>query len=139
MKYELIREGCIPKRAHPTDAGMDLRSGKEAHLGPQVQATIPLGIKGEVPIGCCALLLPRSGIGSKGLELMNTAGVIDMDYRGEWIAKVRNKSENNNIKIEYGERIIQCLIVPVYLGEWYQGTVNETKRGSSGFGASGKK
>lgn len=138
MNYQLLREGCTPERANPTDAGMDLKAGIGVKLTPNRETKIPLGIKAEVPVGYCAILLPRSGIGGRGLELMNTAGIIDTDYRGEWIAWVRNKSDSNIIDIKYGERIVQCVIVPVYLEEWVKGQVNETTRGTGGFGSSGK-
>lgn len=138
MKYQLIKEGCEPYRAHAHDAGTDLRAGVSLNLLPQAEGTIPLGIKAEVPHGYCAILLPRSGIGSLGLELRNTAGIIDTDYRGEWLAKVKNKSEDNCIDIEYGERIVQCVVVPVYLGQWFRGQVNVTERNESGFGGSGR-
>lgn len=139
MKYELLAEVCRPLRAHQSDAGMDLRSSQELLLTPQREAKIGLGIKAEIPEGYCAILSPRSGIGSRGLELMNTIGIIDTDYRGEWIAKVRNKSENNSIRIGLGDRIIQCIIVPIYLAPWYEGKVNETVRGEGGFGHTGEK
>lgn len=139
MKYQLLNENCEPVRAHKTDAGMDLKSSVKTILGPKQEAKIGLGIKAEIPVGYCALLIPRSGIGGQGLELMNTVGAIDTDYRGEWIAKVRNKSDTNVIRIDYGERIVQCILVPIYLGEWYRGQVNETIRGEGGFGHTGKK
>lgn len=138
LKYQLIKEGCEPSRAHANDAGMDLRAGIDITLAPQQIGTIPLGIKTEVPNGYCAILLPRSGIGSLGLGLRNTAGIIDSGYCGEWIAKVKNKSEDYKLDIKYGERIVQCIIVPIYLGEWYRGQVDTTERGDSGFGGSGK-
>lgn len=100
---------------------------------------IPLGFAAAVPENHVGLLLPRSGTGARhGLELNNTCGVIDADYRGEWMAALRTKS-GLVFAWEQGERILQCLIVPVlsvqpvlveYLGS--------TNRGSGGFGSSGK-
>jgi len=138
MKYELVNEMCEPYRPNSSDAGMDLRSGIELLLTPQVEATIPLGIKTEIPEGYCALLIPRSGIGSRGLELMNTVGVIDSRWRKEWLAKVINKSDHNTLKIDLGDRIIQCVIVPVYLAPWYKGVVTDNTDRGEGFGSSGK-
>lgn len=139
MNYELLTESCKPYKKHATDAGTDLRSTVELLLLPQREATIPLGIKAEVPEGYAALLVPRSGLGSQGLALRNTVGVIDTDYRGQWMAKVRNESENNSIQINFGDRVIQCVIVPIYLKDWVQvDKVNETERGDGGFGHTGK-
>ncbi len=139
MNYELLNKVCKPYKKHRTDAGMDLRSSIKIKLLPQMEATIPLGIKAEVPQGFAALLIPRSGLGSKGLELRNTMGVIDTDYRGQWIAKVKNKSKNAQLDIDEGTRIIQCVIVPIYLNTWEEVThVNETERGEGGFGHTGE-
>jgi dUTP pyrophosphatase len=140
MKYELLDEICKPFKKYETDAGVDLKSAVDVHLTPQREHTIPLGIKSEVPRGWAALLVPRSGLGSQGLILRNTLGVIDTDYRGQWLAKVKNRSDTNSIVIKKGDRILQCLIVPIRLDEWKQiDKVKETERGLGGFGHTGKK
>lgn len=74
---------------------------------------VPLGFAAEVPPGYVALILPRSGIGAKfGLELNNTCGVIDSDYRGEWMASLKTKVIES-LHWVAGERILQYLLVPV--------------------------
>ena len=97
-----------------------------------------LGFAAEVPTGHVALLLPRSSTGAKfGLELNNTCGVIDADYRGEWKASLKTKN-GHPYSWNAGDRLIQFLVVPVAnvklrLFE----SVGHTLRGDGGFGSSG--
>ena len=97
-----------------------------------------LGFAAEVPQGYVALLLPRSGVGvNLGLELNNTCGVIDSDYRGEWIAAIKTK-DSSPIVWKAGDRLLQFLIVPVLsVTLEYVDDLNTTVRGNSGFGSSG--
>lgn len=98
-----------------------------------------LGFAAEVPTGHVALLLPRSSLGTKfGLELGNTCGVIDSDYRGEWKASLGTK-DGLICKWEAGDRVLQFLIVPVAnVTLELVDSVQPTERGSGGFGSSGK-
>ncbi|EKP0311664.1 hypothetical protein JE959_001690 [Aeromonas veronii] len=79
---------------------------------------IKLGFKTRMDYRNCAMLLPRSGHGAKwGFALVNTVGLIDSDYPGEWMAKiylndvpgVNDKKEP--LLIPKGERLAQFLIV----------------------------
>lgn len=100
---------------------------------------INLGFAGEVPENHVALILPRSGVGAKnGVELNNTCGVIDSDYRGEWIATLRTKS-GEWFGWEAGDRLLQFLIVPVAdVSLELVDELDTTKRGTGGFGSTGK-
>lgn len=100
---------------------------------------VGLGFAAAVPPGHVALLLPRSSTGAKfGLELNNTVGVIDSDYRGEWKAALRTKS-GLRYSWEAGDRILQFLIVPV--ANQIQLTrvedLDTSGRGTGGFGSTG--
>lgn len=139
MKYELLAEICRPSKKHKTDAGMDLRSTVEAHLAPQNELRIPLGIKTAIPEGYVGLVVPRSGLGCQGLILKNTIGIIDSDYRGEWVAFVKNVSDTNSIKINIGDRICQVILIPCLLNEWKESQLTLTERGEGGFGHTGNK
>lgn len=100
---------------------------------------VALGFAAEVPIGHVALVLPRSGTGFKyGLELHNTCGVIDSDYRGEWFASLLTK---NGLPFSWGagERVLQFLVIPVKdvtleLSE----SLDDTARGIGGLGSTGQ-
>lgn len=99
---------------------------------------IGLGFAAAVPEGHVALLLPRSGTGTKhGVELANTCGVIDSDYRGEWKAAIRTK-HGRPFAWNVGDRVLQAVIVPVVQVELeIVGSLDETDRGSGGFGHTG--
>lgn len=100
---------------------------------------VGLGFAAAVPEGHVGLLLPRSSSGAKhGLELNNTCGVIDSDYRGEWKAAVRTKT-GIPFKWNMGDRILQFMIVPIANVQLTQvESLDETKRGAGGFGSTGQ-
>ena len=100
---------------------------------------IPLGFSAAIPKGYVGLLLPRSGTGAKhGLELNNTCGVIDADYRGEWVAVIRTK-DGKSFAWAKGDRVLQCVVVPVLsVTIEVVDELDDTERGDGGFGHTGK-
>lgn len=94
----------------------------------------------------CALILPRSGQGSKaGLSLVNTVGLIDADYRGEWIANVVMRDydglKQEELVVEQGKAVAQILVLPQAsaqaLAFYTDATVLDVStRGDGGFGSS---
>lgn len=105
--------------------------------------TISTGIKLQVPVGVAPIVLPRSSAGSEskphfGLQLANTAGVIDTDYRGYILLKVVVPYASP-IEINPYDRIAQLvLLIQPSLKLEVVSELNETKRGASGFGGSGR-
>lgn len=97
-----------------------------------------LGFAAAVPDGHVGVLLPRSSTGAKhGLELNNTCGVIDSDYRGEWKAAIRTKS-GLPFSWQAGDRILQFMIVPLAeVSLELVDFLDETSRGTGGFGSTG--
>ena len=97
-----------------------------------------LGFSAEIPQGHVALLLPRSGVGAKfGLELNNTCGVIDSDYRGEWKAALRTK-DGVVYSWKQGTRLLQFLVVPVaQVTLELAHSLDSTERDTGGFGSTG--
>ncbi len=87
-----------------------------------------------------ALVLPRSGLGSKGYVLSNLVGLIDGDYQGEIIVTLWNASEDE-FTVKQFDRIAQLMFVPVFHAPLV--TVSEfsrkTRRGTNGFGSTGTK
>ena len=110
----------------------------EAGTATGTSQLIGLGFSAAVPTGHVALLLPRSSTGAKfSLELNNTAGVIDSDYRGEWKAALRTKS-GLPFTWDKGERVLQFLVVPVaQVTLELVDSLDATERGAGGFGSSG--
>lgn len=101
-----------------------------------------LGFATEIPPGHVALILPRSSTGAKhGVELNNTCGVIDSDYRGEWKAMLKIKPGNSEHGFSWsaGERLLQFLLVPVLnVSLELVDSVSQTERGTGGFGSTGQ-
>lgn len=130
----------LPERAHPGDAGFDLRSIEDVEVGPGERAMVRTGLAVAIPDGHAGLVLPRSGLASKhGLTLANAPGLIDSGYRGELICSVVNLDPHESVKIARGDRIAQLVVVEV--PERRPGWVDElppSSRGESGFGSTGR-
>lgn len=96
------------------------------------------GLAVEVPDGHVMLLFSRSGHGfSRDLRLSNAVGVIDSDYRGEVMVKLRNDGPMEQ-RIERGERIAQALVLPVARCDFeLVEELSSTERGAGGFGSTG--
>ena len=133
-------DAALPERAHPGDAGFDLRSIEDVEVGPGERAMVRTGLAVAIPDGHAGLVLPRSGLASKhGLTLANAPGLIDSGYRGELICSVVNLDPHESVKIARGERIAQLVVVEV--PERRPGWVDElppSSRGESGFGSTGR-
>lgn len=98
---------------------------------------VGLGFAAAVPDGHVALLLPRSSAAKTGLELTNTCGVIDSDYRGEWKAALRSKT-GLTVSWQPGDRLLQFLVVPIAnVALELVDRLDETARGAGGFGSTG--
>ena len=72
----------LPKYAHPTDAGLDLRSNEDCVLKPFERRLVSTGLAIALPDGYAGFVQPRSGLAIKqGLSIVNTPGLIDANYR----------------------------------------------------------
>lgn len=136
----LKEEATVPSRAHEGDAGLDLYSCEEAHLGPGERWSVGTGIAVEVPEGHAGLVLPRSGLAREhGIALVNAPGLIDSGYRGEVRVLLLNTDPAETFRIEPGDRIAQLVIAPIALAEPVEvEALSETARGDGGFGSSGR-
>ena len=133
---KLTPEAVLPSKAHPTDAAFDITTNEAYMLQPGERHTFTTGFAAEFPPEYVALLRDRSSLGSKGIQVL--AGVIDASYRGEWKVVLLNTS-SEPYKIKAGERIAQCLMVPVPAIEVAEvQELAESDRGTGGFGSSGK-
>ena len=101
---------------------------------------IKTGIALEVPVGYAGLIYARSGLASKkGLAPANKVGVVDSDYRGEVMVALHNHSSEDKT-IEPNERIAQFVIAPYLKAEFEEvDSLDDTTRGSGGFGSTGTK
>ena len=132
-----------PAYATADSAGMDLRAAVPADapvtLQPGQRALIDTGFCMALPAGYEAQVRPRSGLAIKhGITCLNTPGTIDADYRGEVKVILINLGDAPFI-IERGERIAQMVIAPVTQAQVSVVTqLDETSRGSGGFGSTGR-
>ena len=129
----------LPRYAYPGDAGLDLRSNADLVIEPFERRLIPTGLAIAIPEGYAGFVQPRSGLALRqGLSFPNTPGLIDSHSRGELKVVAINLDSHNPIRIKRGDRIAQLVIqeVPVVnLVEVKE--LDETDRGSGGFGSSG--
>jgi len=135
----------LPLPAYETAgaAGMDLRAsvGEESViLAPGARAMVPTGLAIALPEGFEAQVRPRSGLAIKhGITQLNTPGTIDSDYRGELKVILINHGQEP-FTVAHGDRIAQLVIAPVIQAVWAElETLDETSRGSAGFGSTGKR
>ena len=139
---KLDPRAIIPTYATASSAGADLYNmmENEVNIPPHKTVLIKTGLAVEIPEGYVGLVFARSGIASKrGLAPANKVGVIDSDYRGEWMVALHNHSDIE-ATVEGGERIAQVVVVPYLQGTFVEvDELTETDRGEGGFGSTGKK
>jgi dUTP pyrophosphatase len=144
MHIKIVNKSAQALPAYETlaSAGMDLRANlnEPLTLKPLQRALVPTGLFIELPIGFEAQIRPRSGLAIKsGITLLNAPGTIDADYRGEIKIILVNLSDQE-FTINNGERIAQMVIAKHETAQWIQvDQLNETTRGSGGFGHTGNK
>lgn len=144
MKIRIVNRSKHNLPAYETiaSAGMDLRADLDNPivLPPLERTLVPTGLFIELPEGYEAQIRSRSGLLiNKGISIVNSPGTIDADYRGEIRIILVNLS-NEEFVIEDGERIAQMVIAKHERAEWTEvEQLNDTERGSGGFGHTGKK
>lgn len=130
-----------PQRAHPTDAGADLKSQESFSLEPGASNLYDTGVAVKIPEGFVGLIFNRSSQGKQRIKLANSVGVIDADYRGNLKVLLENHHPTNAYDvIAYETKIAQLAIVPVVLANFVavdDANWNDTARGEGGFGSTG--
>ena len=124
-------------------AGMDVRAavpeGEPIVLTQGQRDMVPTGLSVAIPVGYEIQMRPRSGLAAKhGLTCLNSPGTIDSDYRGELkVILINHGAEPFTIK--RGERIGQMVLAPVTRIVWEEvESLDETERGTGGFGSTGR-
>ena len=144
MKVKIVNRSPFELPAYATafSAGMDLRADLKDPLVLRTleRAMVPTGLYIELPAGFEAQIRPRSGLAAKhGISIVNAPGTIDADYRGEIKVILVNLS-NEPFTVNPGERIAQMVVARHEQVEWEQVEILEdSARGSGGFGSTGKK
>ncbi len=135
------QEFPLPTYATEGSAAVDLRAcvPEPLTLAPSDCRLVPTGLALHIADRTlAALILPRSGLGHKGLVLGNTVGLIDSDYQGEIRLSCWNRGPEP-FAIAPGDRIAQLLIVPIVIAHFriVDEFLEKTERGAAGFGHSG--
>lgn len=130
----------LPEYATQGSSGVDLRASEDYIIKPFERALVATGIKLAIPAGYEVQVRPRSGLALKhGIIIPNSPGTIDSDYRGEVRVILMNLGREDFI-IKAGDRIAQMILAPVAKISWEEcAELEETARGSGGFGSTGAK
>ena len=124
-------------------AGLDLLAAVPANkpmkLAPRAHVLVPTGLVMALPKGYEAQVRPRSGLAFKhGVTVLNSPGTIDSDYRGE-VGVILVNLSTQPVQVRHGDRIAQLLITPVArVAPIEVEVLDETARGSGGFGHTGR-
>ena len=143
VKIKLTRGANLPEYATQGSAAVDLCAmiDEPYTLMPGERHLFPTGVSiSPETSGVVAIVAGRSGLGIKhGVTLSNGIGVIDSDYRGEICVGLYNSSKVP-FTVQRGDRIAQLMFMPVYTANLIEAaSLDETARGTGGFGSTGVK
>ena len=136
----LSKEVPLPKYETDGSSGLDLAAyiNKNIEIKPRKSEIIPTGLAVAIPKNFEIQIRPRSGLAAKnGISVLNTPGTIDSDYRGELKVILINLSDESFI-VKKGLRIAQMVLCPIIKAKLKEvESLEDTKRGSGGFGSTG--
>ncbi|MFO8063586.1 MAG: dUTP diphosphatase [Spirochaetia bacterium] len=147
-RWELLDVACDcaadlrPTYSSEDAAGADLRAAVDEEQGVTLEVgareLVPTGVRLAIPRGYEGQVRPRSGLAVRhGITLLNTPGTIDSDYRGEIKLIVINLG-SAPFTIHRGDRIGQLVIAPVIRARFTADALEDSVRGSAGFGSTGR-
>ena len=136
---KLNEKAIEPKRAFPTDSGLDLHCIEDFALLIGERKLIKTGIAIELPLGYEAQIRSRSGLALKqGVCVLNGIGTIDQQYRGE-IGVILCNLGHETAVFKSGDRIAQLVIARIELHDLIEkDALNGSARGFGGFGSTGE-
>jgi dUTP pyrophosphatase len=142
IKVKKLRPGAqLPTYGTAFSAGADLYACLEepVTIAPGETKKIPTGLAMEIPVGFAGLIYARSGLGTRqGLAPANKVGVVDSDYRGEFMVFLHNHSAETRT-VSHGDRVAQLVVTPVFTPGFEEtDELTDTARGAGGFGSTGK-
>ena len=131
-------DAVLPAYAHPSDAGMDVRSVEDLTIAPGKRALVHTGLVMLLPPMYEAQVRPRSGLALKsGVTVLNTPGTIDSGYRGE-VGVILANFGQEPFTVEKGMKIAQVVVSRVAQAEIVEvSEIDATDRGTGGFGSTG--
>ena len=138
----LSKDVALPKYETEGSSGLDLAANtdKQIKILPGKSEIISTGLAVAIPKNFEIQIRPRSGLAAKSqISVLNTPGTIDADYRGELKVILINLSDKVFV-VEKGLRIAQMVLCPVVKATLREVTkLENTERGSGGFGSTGIK
>lgn len=136
VKVALDPDAIMPTRAHSTDAGLDLYAKERCVVWARSSAKLDTGVHIQIPEGYVGFITSKSGLMAE--KQITCRGTIDSGYTGSINAVLFNHSSINYI-VEKGQKITQLVIVPIITPKLEQvDSLEDTERGSGGFGSTGK-
>jgi dUTP pyrophosphatase len=140
IKVKLI-DGFMPERQSEGAAGWDLRAAEDAVIYGNGRVKVRLGVCVEIPPGYEGHIRSRSGLAAKeGIQVLNSPGTIDCDYRGELLAILNRTNEGGIFRVTKGDRVCQLVIneIPSVEMERVE-ELSASVRGEGGLGSTGVK
>ena len=133
----VLDEGAkMPRREHPTDAGMDLFCREDYCLWPGGHHTFDTGVHIEIPHGYFGHIESKSGLNVND-SIVSCGGIIDEAYTGSIAVKLYNFGNRDKL-FKAGQKIAQLIIQPYLAPALIQvDSLPETDRNSCGFGSTG--
>lgn len=136
MKVKLDPGAYMPERAHPTDAGLDLKAWENTMVPARGACVIDTGVHIAIPNGYVGMLKSKSGLNV--WDDITSEGVIDSGYTGSIVIKLYNHGDTNKY-IREGEKISQLVILPIITPTLeLVDELEPTERGDNGFGSTGR-
>ena len=137
LQFKLLSaDAKQPPRATAGSAGLDIASCEATTVPANSRKRVKTGLAMAIPQGFVGLLKGRSSLALEGIDV--AAGVIDSDYRGPVDVVLVNHGDSE-VQVNVGKRIAQLLLVPIVLPRvLVVDDLDETTRGSGGFGSTGK-
>ena len=139
VKFKKISDNTIvPSRGSLDAACYDVYA--HSITSDNGKVVVGLGFKTEIPKGYKAVLVPRSNLTKHHWVMNNSVGIIDSDYRGEWMCIFTATKEDQDFPYAVGDRVAQFYLDEVYNIAFLEVTaLSDTTRGDGGFGSTGLK
>jgi dUTP pyrophosphatase len=132
-------ENALPQYSTDGAFAKDLRSNQNIIINRFDTVIVKTDLYMALPEEYALRIVPRSGLGSKGIIITNSPGTIDSDYRGNIGIIITNLSKEA-FSISKGDRIAQCYLEKKIPFEFVSvNELDETDRGEGGFGSTGTK
>lgn len=139
LRFKRIHpDATLPSYAHASDAGMDVRSVEDVTVPAKGRVLVHTGLVMLLPPMFEAQVRPRSGLALKhGITVLNTPGTIDAGYRGE-VGVILANFGDSDFEVRKDDKIAQIVVAPVLQARIEEADeIDETDRGSGGFGSTG--